>query len=121
MNTALHRFADLPGAPFASRHLQPFSGQDIRTLIGIQGRRRADHPYLVWRPFQGPRRVWTYAQFAQALDRFAAGLAARGIRPGDRVLVLASGRFGLSWAGHLRAMGVAVSKARRPPPRCFMA
>jgi alanine-glyoxylate transaminase/serine-glyoxylate transaminase/serine-pyruvate transaminase len=27
---------------------------------------------------------------------------------GDRVLVLASGRFGLSWAGHLRAMGVAV-------------
>lgn len=28
--------------------------------------------------------------------------------PGDRVLVLASGRFGLSWAGHLRAMGVAV-------------
>ncbi len=27
---------------------------------------------------------------------------------GDAVLVLASGRFGLAWAGHLRAMGVAV-------------
>ncbi|MFZ9408321.1 MAG: AMP-binding protein [Burkholderiaceae bacterium] len=87
MSTAYPNFYDLPGAPFASRHLQPFSGQDIRTLIAIQARRRADHPYMVWRPFQGPRQVWTYAQFAQTLERFAAGLAARGIRPGDRVLV----------------------------------
>jgi crotonobetaine/carnitine-CoA ligase len=87
MNLSLHPHVDLPGAPFASRHLQPFSGQDIRSLIAIQARRRADHPYMVWRPFHGPRRVWTYAQFAYALDRFAAGLMARGVRPGDRVLV----------------------------------
>jgi crotonobetaine/carnitine-CoA ligase len=87
MSTPHPSFADLPGAPFASRHLQPFSGQDIRTLIAIQARCRADHPYMVWRPFQGPRQVWTYAQFAQTLERFAAGLAARGIRPADRVLV----------------------------------
>ena len=87
MTTSLHVFADLPGASLVSRHHQPFSGQDIRTLIAIQARRRADHPYMIWRPFHGPRRVWTYAQFAHTLERFAAGLVARGVRAGDRVLV----------------------------------
>ena len=91
---------------FASRHFQPFSGQDIRTLIQAQARLRADHPYLIWRPFSGPRRVWTYARFAQALARFAAGLQARGVRPGDRVLVhldncpeAVIAWFGCAWMG----------------------
>ncbi len=91
---------------FASRHFQPFSGQDIRTLIQAQARLRADHPYLVWRPFSGPRQVWTYAQFAHALARFAAGLQARGVKPGDRVLVHLDNCpeailawFGCAWMG----------------------
>ncbi|MEI8304547.1 MAG: AMP-binding protein [Burkholderiales bacterium] len=91
---------------FASRHFQPFSGQDIRTLIQAQARLRADHPYLVWRPFSGSRQVWTYAQFAQALARFAAGLQARGVKPGDRVLVHLDNCpeailawFGCAWMG----------------------
>ncbi|HQN11895.1 MAG TPA: AMP-binding protein [Quisquiliibacterium sp.] len=91
---------------FASRNLQPFAGQDIRTLIEAQARLRADHPYLVWRPFTGARRVWTYAQFAQQVARFAAGLHARGVRAGDRVLVHLDNCpeaifawFGCAWMG----------------------
>jgi crotonobetaine/carnitine-CoA ligase len=93
-------------ADYASRHFQPFAGQDIRSLIQAQARLRADHPYLVWRPFEGPRRVWTYAQFARHVARFAAGLHARGVRAGDRVLVhldncpeAVLAWFGCAWMG----------------------
>ena len=91
---------------FASRHFQPFSGQDIRTLIAAQARLRAEHPYMIWRPFDGSRRVWTYAAFANAVARFAAGLHARGVRAGDRVLVhldncpeAVIAWFGCAWMG----------------------
>jgi crotonobetaine/carnitine-CoA ligase len=114
----MHPYVDLPGAPFASRHFNPFSGQDIRTLISAQARLRADHPYLVWRPFQGPRRVWTYAQFAVTVARFAAGLHARGIRAGDRVLVHLDNCpeaiiawFGCAWMGAIAVTTNARSSA----------
>ena len=89
-----------------SRHMQPFANQDIRSLVQARAATRADHPYLVWRPFAGPRRQWTYAQFAQRVARFAAGLHARGVRDGDRVLVhldncpeAVFAWFGCAWMG----------------------
>jgi crotonobetaine/carnitine-CoA ligase len=90
----------------ASPYFQPFAGQDIRTLIQAQATLRAHHPYLIWRPFDAPRQVWTYAQFAQRVARFAAGLQARGVRAGDRVLVhldncpeAVFAWFGCAWMG----------------------
>jgi len=71
----------------ANRHTQTFAGQDIRTLISVQASLRPQHPFVVWRPFSGPRSQWTYAEFHQRIQRFAAGLHARGVRAGDRVLV----------------------------------
>lgn len=71
----------------AGRHVQAFAGQDIRTLVQAQAGVRRDHPFIVWCPFDGPQRQWTYGEFAQRLARFAAGLHARGVRAGDRVLV----------------------------------
>ena len=68
-------------------HVNTFAGQDIRTLVLAQAAARRDHPFIIWRPFDAPARTWTYAQFADRLARFAAGLAARGVRVGDRVLV----------------------------------
>jgi crotonobetaine/carnitine-CoA ligase len=69
------------------RPLSPFEAQDIRTLIDGQAARRGEHPLLIWEPFEGEGRTWTYAGFADAVRRFAAGLQARGGKPGDRVIV----------------------------------
>jgi crotonobetaine/carnitine-CoA ligase len=65
----------------------PFERQDIRSLIDAQVSRRGDHPFLVWEPFTGEARSWTYREFANRLYRFAAGLHARGVKSGDFVLV----------------------------------
>ena len=73
--------------PLASRDLNPFAGQDIRSLIDLQGRLRGAHPCIVWEPQTSQRRVWSYAEFADRTARFAAGIVARGVKPGDRVLV----------------------------------
>jgi len=108
----------LAAAPFASQHFNPFAGQDIRTLVGAQATLRADHPYLVWRPFDGTRRVWTYAQFENTVARFAAGLHTRGIREGDRVLVHLDNCpeaiiawFGCAWMGAIAVTTNARSSA----------
>mgnify|MGYP002624153648 CR=1 FL=1 len=61
-------------------------GQDIAWLLGHQAERRPDHPALVWAPREGAGRRWTYAELFTDVRRVAAGLAARGIAPGGRVL-----------------------------------
>ena len=50
--------------------------------------------------FQG--RTTTHAAFGQATYRFAAGLAARGIAPGDRVglYCVNSDAFAIAYPGH---------------------
>ena len=92
--------------PLADRHVQPFAAQDIRTLLEAQAQLRRDHPFLVWRPFSGPGRQWTYGQFLETVRRFAAGLHGRGVRAGDRVLVHLDNCpetiiawFGCAWLG----------------------
>ena len=67
--------------------LHPFTNMDIPHLLQRQADVRGDHPFLVWEPFEGDRRVWTYAEFVDATRRVAAGLVARGVKVGDRVLV----------------------------------
>ena len=69
------------------RPLTPFEGMDIRSLIDEQAERRDGHPFLVWEPFEGEGRSWSYTEFRHAVRRFAAGLQARGVRPGERVIV----------------------------------
>ncbi len=64
-----------------------FSGRDIPWLLDLQAERRADHPVLVWEPFEGEPRTWTYAELRAEVDAVAAGMAARGLGAGDRVLV----------------------------------
>lgn len=53
--------------------------------------RAAAHPQraaIIDKDASGRPRVWTYAQLADTAARVAAGLHARGLRPGDGVLVL---------------------------------
>lgn len=67
--------------------LHPFANFDIPHLLQRQADVRGDHPFLIWEPFDGERRVWSYAEFADATRRVASGLRARGVQVGDRVLV----------------------------------
>ena len=98
-----------------TRPLTPFEGQDIRTLIDDQAARRGEHPFLIWEPFEGEGASWSYARFAEAVRRFAAGLQARGVRPADRVIVHLDNcpESLIAWLGCAYAGAVAVTTNAR--------
>jgi len=90
----------------ASGGISPFAGFDMARLLARRAAERPDHPLLVWVPEAGPQRNWTYAAFAHDVARLAGGLAARGVKPGDRVLVHLENcpetlivRFACAWLG----------------------
>ncbi len=91
--------------------LTPFEGMDIRTLIDGQAARRGAHPWLIWEPFEGEGRTWSYADFAVTIRRFAAGLQARGVKPADRILVHLDNcpEAIIAWLGCAYAGAVAVT------------
>jgi crotonobetaine/carnitine-CoA ligase len=91
--------------------LTPFEGMDTRTLIDAQARQRGAHPFLIWEPFEGEGRTWSYAEFAEAVRRFAAGLRARGVKSTDRVLVHLDNcpESLIAWLGCAYAGAVAVT------------
>jgi carnitine-CoA ligase len=65
----------------------PFAGLDVPWLLGMRAQVRRDHPFLIWAPFDAPARRWTYGEFHERVGALAAGLAKRGIRQGDAVLI----------------------------------
>ena len=67
--------------------LSPFHGLNLDRLLEARARERPNHPFLVWAPFEGETKTWSYGEFAADAARLAGGLSARGIGPGDRVLV----------------------------------
>ena len=96
----------------------PFAGQDIRSLLEWRREASRDRTFLVWAPFDGEERTWTYGAFVDWVERFAAGLGARGVRPGDRVLVHMenSPEFLVAWLGCAAAGVVAVTTNARSSP-----
>mgnify|MGYP000284465804 CR=1 FL=1 len=64
-----------------------YAGLDVPALLAARARERGAHAFLVWAPFEGAGYTWSYAQFAQEVALVAGGLAARGVKPGDRVIV----------------------------------
>lgn len=84
----------------------PYHGYDLASWIVELARRRGNHPFLVWEPFEGQARTYTYEMFLDLVRRLAGGLAERGVRPGDRVIVHMENcpetilmRFACAWAG----------------------
>ena len=67
--------------------VNPFAGRDVSWLVRHRAETRGDHTFLIWEPFEGGRQTWTYAEFHAKVERVAAGLHARGIQPGDTILV----------------------------------
>ncbi|MGK6315727.1 class I adenylate-forming enzyme family protein [Neorhizobium sp. DT-125] len=87
-------------------NLSPFGQLDVSSLIHDRAIRRPDHPLLIWAPAEGAEATWTYASFAHQIACIAGGLASRGIRKGDRVLVHLENcpeallaRFACAWLG----------------------
>lgn len=95
--------------------LTPFEGMDIRTLIDDRTSARGAHDFLVWEPAEGDASRWSYADFARALRRFAAGLEARGVKAGDRVLIHLENcpEFLIAWLGCAYAGAVPVTTNAR--------
>ena len=93
----------------------PFGGWDVRTLLDQQAGIRAQHPFLVWEPFDAPAQRWTYREFSEATKRVAAGLAKRGIKKGDFILVHLENcpEFLFSWFACARLGAVAVTTNTR--------
>ena len=63
------------------------SGQDIPSLLAHWAHHRPEHPALIWDPGAESVRSWTYRELLADVHRLAAGLSARGIAPGDKVLI----------------------------------
>ena len=67
--------------------ISPFDGLDVPWLLRMRAEVRRDHPFLIWAPFDAPARKWSYGEFHERVGALAAGLARRGIRQGDYVLI----------------------------------
>ncbi|MEE2030622.1 AMP-binding protein [Rhodococcus chondri] len=113
----------IPGAAHAPAYplaVEPAPGDDIhaafgdRTVPWLLGRYRNAQPgkiFLTWEPHTDAlAQHWTYEEFGAAVDRLAAGLQARGIDPGDRVVLLMDNcpDFLVAWSAIVSIGAVAV-------------
>ena len=68
-------------------YVGPFAGLDMPWLLEMRARVRRDHPFLIWAPFDAPPRSWTYGEFHARVGALSAGLKARGVKPGEFLLI----------------------------------
>lgn len=101
------------------RALHSFEGRSVTGLLQARARLSHDQPFLLFAPFEGDTRTWTYEQFARDVARVAGGLARRGVERGDRVVVFADNCpeslltfFACAWLG---AVCVPVNAALTAP------
>jgi len=90
-------------------------GQDVPWLLDHWAAHRGEHPFLIWEPKDGNDRTWTYSQFADATRSVAAGLAAKGVKAGDRVLIHADNcpEGVIAWYAVARLGGISVTTNTR--------
>jgi crotonobetaine/carnitine-CoA ligase len=62
-------------------------GQDIPWMLQHWADRKPDHPALVWSPKEGDGKTFTYSKLWERVRGIAAGLQAKGIAKGDKVLI----------------------------------
>jgi crotonobetaine/carnitine-CoA ligase len=91
--------------------LLPYDGMDMCSLMQAQSVRHAESAFLIWEPFEGVARTWTYSEFFEAVRDFAAGLRRKGLCPGDRILIHLENcpEFLVAWLGCAWAGVVAVT------------
>jgi crotonobetaine/carnitine-CoA ligase len=92
-----------------------FTGQDVWQLVLLRAKASTDRPFLVWNPFDGPGRTWTYGELARDAAAIAVGMTKRGVKPGDRVLVHMENcpEFVIAWCACAAVGAVAVTTNTR--------
>lgn len=92
-----------------------FAGQDLPWLLDLWTRTQPDRPLLVWEPKSGQARTWTYLQFSDEVAAIAAGLHARGVKKGDKVLIHSENcpEMVLAWYACAKVGAVAVTTNTR--------
>lgn len=102
-----------------SSAIRSLHGMDVPWLLSQWAQRQADKPALIWEPFSGQGRRWTYAELAHAARRVAVGLHRAGVRPGDFVIIHLDNapEFVFSWYGCALLGAVAVSTNTRSVAR----
>ena len=65
----------------------PFTGKDVPWLLDRQAERYAEKPFLIWEPFDGEGRTYSYRAFAVETQALAAGLASKGVGAGDAIVI----------------------------------
>jgi crotonobetaine/carnitine-CoA ligase len=95
------------------------AGRDVPWLLRHWAERTPDKTFLVWEPFGGERRTWSYAGLARDVEAFAGALHAAGVRFGDRVMLHLDNcpEFVIAWFACARLGAVAVSTNTRSVAR----
>ena len=95
------------------------SGMDIPWMLAQWAEKTPDKICLIWRPFSGEQRSFSYRELFEAAGRFASGLKNRGVHTGDFVFIHMdnSPEFIISWYGCAMLGAVAVSTNTRSVKR----
>ena len=95
--------------------MHPFLGMDVWQLLTTRARTHAGRPFVVWQPFDREPSTLTFDELARDAASVAAGLAARGVGAGDRVLIHLdnSPEFVVSWFACAALGAVAVTTNTR--------
>jgi crotonobetaine/carnitine-CoA ligase len=98
--------------------LGPFAGMDVPWLLNMRALSRRDHPFLIWAPFDAPARSWTYGEFHHSVGALAAGLARRGVKPDEFVLIHLDNCIEamLAWFACVELGAIAVTTNTRSAP-----
>src|SRR5437879_4685239 len=105
-------------SPPAPGVVGPFAGLDVAWLLRMRAETRRDHPFLIWAPFDAPARIWAYGEFHDRVGALAAGLAKRGIKPGEFLLIHLDNcvEAALAWFACAELGAIAVTTNTRSAP-----
>ncbi|WGD52368.1 AMP-binding protein [Bradyrhizobium sp. CB1650] len=108
----------MPKSQAAAGVVGPFAGLDVPWLLGMRAEVRRDHPFLIWAPFDAPARHWSYGEFHERVGALAAGLARRGVKPGEYVLIHLDNCIEamLAWFACVELGAIAVTTNTRSAP-----
>src|ERR1700674_3032642 len=96
----------------------PFAGLDVPWLLRMRAETCREHPFLIWAPFDAPARIWAYGEFHERVGALAAGLKARGVKPGEFVLIHLDNCIEamLAWFACVELGAIAVTTNTRSAP-----